>query len=173
MKSHLRSMVAITLVGGMLQGAAWSQPAAGNTTTNSTLPALPAPKKDLPPLQLPEIPGEEMRPEDKEPSNEPPAWEDKNKEQQATPPPAPLPIPAGPAVVDANLVPKRKAIFRVEYDKRLVGYSVFEVSGRMSLVGESSWILKSRSRLKLGVGSKDDSNFESKLMVDTKTLEPT
>lgn len=173
MKSSLRSMVAITLLGGMLHGASWSQPAAGNSTTNSTLPPLPAPKKDLPPLQLPDIPGEEMRPEDKEPASEPPAWEDKNKEQQATPPLVPLPIPTGPAVVDANLVPKRKAIFRVEYDGRLVGYSVFEVSGRMTLAGESSWILKSRSRLKLGVGSKDDSNFESKLMVDTKTLAPT
>lgn len=169
MKSNLKSMVAITLLGGMLHGAGWSQPAAGN----STLPPLPAPKKDLPPLQLPDIPGEEIRPEDKEPAGEPPAWEDKNKEQQATPPPEPLPIPPGPPIVDANLVPKRKAIFRVEYDKRLVGYSVFEVSGRMSLVGESSWILKSHSRLKLGVGSKDDSNFESKLMVDTKTLAPT
>lgn len=167
MKSNFRSLVAVTLLGGMLHGAGWSQPAAGNTTT-----PLPAPKKDLPPLKLPDIPGEEMRPEDREPDSEPAPW-DKGKEATPTPPPEPLPIPAGPAVVDANLVPKRKAIFRVEYDKRLVGYSIFEVSGSMTLVGESSWILKSRSRLKLGVGSKDDSNFESKLMVDTKTLAPT
>ncbi|MBT9583709.1 hypothetical protein IV102_10175 [bacterium] len=64
-------------------------------------------------------------------------------------------------------------LFRIEYDGRLVGYSRFEVTGRMTLVGESSWIIKSQSRLKLGVGSKDDSTFESKLMVDTKTLAPT
>lgn len=169
MKSELKTFLALGLVSGMLISSAWCQPAAGNTTT---LPPLPAPKKDLPPLKLPEIPGEETQPGDDDPVQEPAPWEDKNP-QPATPPPQPLPLPPGPAVVDARLVPNRRALFRIEYDGRLVGYSQFVVTGSMSLVGESSWIIKSQSRLKLGVGTKDDSTFESKLMVDTKTLSPT
>lgn len=167
-KSELRTFVALTLLSGMLYGSAWCQPAAGN----STLPPLPPPKKDLPPLKLPDIPGEEKDPGDDEPDADPAPWENANP-QPATPPPQPLPLPPGPPLVDARLVPNRRALFRIEYDGRLVGYSQFEVTGRMSLVGEASWILKSQSRLKLGVGSKDDSTFESKLMVDTKTLAPT
>jgi hypothetical protein len=169
MKSNLRAFVAISLLGGLLHTLAWSQPP---SPANSTLPPLPAPKKDLPPLKLPDIPGEEMEPGESEPESPEAPWE-KETPQPATPPPAPLPIPPGPAVVDSKLKTNQKMLFRIEYDGRLVGYSHFQVTGRMTLVGESSWILKSQSRLKLGVGSKDDSTFESKLMVDTKTLAPT
>ena len=174
MKSNLRALVAITVLGGILHSGAWSQPPAGNSTSpgNSTLPPLPAPKKNLPPLVLPDIPGEEMEEGDKEPAEPAAPWES-DSPKPATAPPPPLPIPPGPAVVDSNLKANGRSLFRIEYAGRLVGYSRFEVTGRMSLAGESSWILKSQSRLKLGVGSKDDSTFESKLMVDTKTLAPT
>lgn len=174
MKSDLRVFIAATIVGGMLQPAAWSQPSAGNATTptNSTLPA-PTTKKNLPPLKLPDIPGEEMSEETDEPVETEAPWEDESKLPPPAVKPEPLPIPEGPAIVNANLPANTRAIFRIEYDGKLAGYAAYEVSGRMALAGESSWILKSTSRLKLGVGSADDARFESKLMVDTKTLSPT
>lgn len=166
MKSELRAIVAATLVSTLLQAPAWGQPTATNATT-------PAPQsRKLPPLKLPEIPGETMvEEEDTERPAEAP-WEDESRLPPPAQKPESLPIPEGPAIVNANLPLKSRNYFRLEYDGKLVGFASYEVVGRMSLAGESSWILNSNSRLKLGVGSADDAVFESKLMVDTRTLAP-
>jgi hypothetical protein len=153
MNVKIRATLAATLVGSMLF-AVGAEP----------------PRKELPPLKLPEIPGEvidEGEPEEKDPETN---WD---KPAPAATPPAPLPLPTNPAEVDSRLKPNQQYWFRLEYDGKLVGFSRFQVAGRMSLANESSWILNSQSRLKLGVGSKDDSTFQSKLMVDTKSLAPT
>lgn len=167
MKVTFRALAATVIVGGLLHQG-WSQPPGPPAG-----PAPATPKKDLPPLKLPDVPAGVMGDDEEEPgSKSDPLLEEEKPTQLATPP-APLPIPTGPAQVDANLTPKLRQFYRLEYDGRLVGYTSFEVEGRITLANESSWILQSVSRLKLGVGSKDDSTFRSKLMVDTKSLAPT
>ena len=127
--------------------------------TPKVVPNAAGPKVDLPPLKLPDIPGEDPD-------------EPRSKDVKPAAPLPPLPIPPGPAVIDSKLPQRVPYLFRIEYDGRLVGYSGFQVSGVMSLAGQSSFIIDSRSRLKLGVGGPDDSTFVSKLIVDTKTLAP-
>ncbi len=169
-----RTLLSGLIFTGLVGGALWAQPAPGAPQgSGSTGAPTTTAKKKLPPLKLPDIPAGSMDEED-EPEEEPEQapWDRPEAPPPAVPPP-PLPMPEGPAVVNPALQAGQRYWFRLEYDGKLAGFSAFEVTGRMSLADESSWILKSRSRLKLGVGSKDDATFESKLMVDTKTLSPT
>lgn len=173
MKVSLRVLLAASLV-TTFTSAQPTPPKPVSSPANSTVPApathspVSAPrKKNLPPLKLPDV----DLPEDEDMPELPP--DEPTESPTPAPPPEKLPVPEGPAVVNSKLVPNQQGIFRVEYDGRLVGYSRFRVTGSMSLAGESSYILNSDSRLKLGVGSKDDSRFSCKLMVDTKTLAPT
>lgn len=163
---HLKPYLRASLAGAVLTlgvvCTGWAQP----------LPAAsPSPRsKELPPLNLPAIPAGTMDDDDAPAEDSTPAMP--QELPPATLPVAP-PVPEGTPEVNSKLSAHQKNAFRIEYDGKLVGFSMFEVSGRAAVAGESSWIINSISRLKLGVGSKDDSKFEAKLMVDTKTLAPT
>jgi transglutaminase-like putative cysteine protease len=155
-------LLQLLLAGSLSLTAAYAQPTPANTTTPAA-PASPAPKKELPPLNLPDIPGEDKLLPEVETKDE--------KVVPAAPIPA-LPIPAGPAVVKSGLAQNQSQLYRIEYDGKLVGYSRFVISGQMSLGGESSYIINSQAKMKLGKLATDVSTYDSKLIVDSKTLIP-
>lgn len=146
----------------------------------------PAPKQDplvpgaLPPLVLPPMPGdvdegdEDMpaEPGDTVPGEAVPAEPTEPAEGPIAKPPAPLPMPTGPAVVKSDLPVGVPYFFALEYDGKLVGYSRFVVERLMALGGRSSYMLNSDTRVKIGVGSVQDLKFTSRLEVDKKTLSP-
>lgn len=139
----------------------------------------------LPPLVLPPMPGEEgedaekpARPAAPAPDAEDPAGPAEEPAGEApapgtvAQPPAPLPMPAGPAVVKGNLPVGTEYFFALEYEGKLVGYSRFGVERLLELGGSASYILKSATRIKIGVGGVQDLAFQSQLEVDRKTLAP-
>lgn len=142
---------------------------------NPAVPA-PAPKPSndatpgsLPPLVLPDmpdVPGEDFGPDEGEPG------EETSPTAERPAPPPPLPIPDGPAVVKANLPVGSTQLYEILYDGKLVGYSLFQVTGSMGLAGEQFYILDGRGRIKLGVGGVNDTLFLSKLIVEKNTLLP-
>ncbi|MEW6281903.1 MAG: transglutaminase domain-containing protein [Candidatus Eremiobacterota bacterium] len=123
---------------------------------------------ELPPLVLPDMP--DIPPEPDEDGG--PAMPPDEPAEAIPPPPPPLPMPKGPAVVKADLVDGPPRLFEILYDGKLVGFSTFDVRGQMGLAGEQFYILESKGRIKLGVGSVPDTLFISKLLVDRKTLAP-
>jgi transglutaminase-like putative cysteine protease len=157
-----KRLLQIIIAGSLSLSAAHAQQAPANVTTPAA-PASPAPKKELPPLNLPDIPGEDKL-----------LPELDNKDEKIVPaaPIPSLPIPPGPAVVKSGLTQNQAQLYRIEYDGKLVGYSRFVVSGQMSLGGESSYIINSQAKLVLGKGPNDVSNYDSKLIIDSKTLIP-
>ncbi len=143
-------------------------------------PAVPAAQDPLvpdrlPPLILPPLSGEQAEPG--EPGGAPPSEpvEDPTAapvEEPIAQPPAPLPMPKGPAVVRNNLPVGRRYHFALDYDGKLVGYSHFSVDRQLTLGGQSSFLLSSATRIKIGVGGVQDLKFSSQLEVDKKTLAP-
>ncbi|NMA29221.1 MAG: hypothetical protein GX934_15810, partial [Burkholderiales bacterium] len=147
------------------------------------LPAAPAVQDPLvpdrlPPLILPPLPGEKAEPgEQAEPGESAPSepFEDPTAapvEEPIAQPPPPLPMPKGPAVLRNNLPVGRKYHFALDYDGKLVGYSHFSVDRQLTLGGQSSFLLSSATRIKIGVGGVQDLKFSSQLEVDKKTLAP-
>ncbi len=140
-------------------------------------PATPAAKDPLvpdhlPPLILPPLPGDSSEPGDPSPSD---PVEDPTAapvEEPIAQPPPPLPMPQGPAVVRNNLPVGRKYHFALDYDGKLVGYSHFSVDRLLTLGGQSSFMLSSATRIKIGVGGVQDLKFASQLEVDKSTLAP-
>ena len=127
---------------------------------------------------LPPLPGEKAEPgEQAEPGESAPSepFEDPTAapvEEPIAQPPPPLPMPKGPAVLRNNLPVGRKYHFALDYDGKLVGYSHFSVDRQLTLGGQSSFLLSSATRIKIGVGGVQDLKFSSQLEVDKKTLAP-
>lgn len=163
MKNRPQTLIIAALVGAILPVAPVF---AQNSPANATTPANvtnPGPKKELPPLKLPEIPGEDkLLPE----------VEGEDKAVPAAPL-EPLPLPTGPAEIKSGLPQNQPYLFRMEWDGKLIGYSTFIISGQMSLGKQSTYIINSRSKLKLGPHKSDALGYENKLLVDSKTLVPT
>ncbi len=139
-------------------------------------PAPQAPKTDatpgsLPPLVLPPMPDVAPDPDEENFEPDTPAEEPSPGAARPTPPP-PLPMPTGPAVVKPDLPLGSTQLYEILYDGKLVGYSLFQVTGSMGLAGEQFYILDGRGRIKLGVGGVSDTLFLSKLIVEKKTLLP-
>lgn len=132
-------------------------------------PAAPAASpKELPPLNLPPIP--DVNDDDDDMGPDP---MDSDKEVPPPPPlPSPMAIPTGSPVVKADLPINQPRLFALDYDGRLVGFSTYDVTGRIALGGEGFYTVKSRARLKLGVGAADDSTFSTNLVLNSKTLQP-
>ncbi len=143
-------------------------------------PAAPAGKDPLvpdrlPPLVLPPLPGEAEPSEPAEPGDALPVEDPTAKPPAEGPvaqPPAPLPMPSGPLVVRNSLPIGAKYFFSLEYNDKLVGYSRFSVDRLLELGGQSSYMLSSATRIKIGVDGVQDLKFESQLQVDKKTLAP-
>lgn len=140
-------------------------------------PAVPAPAprpastpSSLPPLILPDMPN---LPSDPDEDFEPDTMPDEPGPEAVRPtPPPPLPMPTGTPVVKANLPVGATQLYEILYDGKLVGYSIFQVTGSMGLAGEQYYIMESQGRIKLGVGGIADTLFMSKLIVEKKTLLP-
>ncbi len=173
----LRFILAFSLLasGSPAQEPDQPPPGAPNTTAVPA-PAVPTSQPtstpgSLPPLVLPDMPDVPPDPdEDFEPLEMPP---DEPPPDATRPAPlAPRPMPAGPPVVKANLPVGNAALFEILYDDKLVGFSMYQVTGSMGLAGEQYYILDSRGRIKLGVGGVTDTVFQSKLIVEKKSLEP-
>lgn len=153
-------------------------PSSSGAPINPAVPA-PAPKVpkstqtpgSLPPLVLPPMPDLPSEPDEENFDPDLPSEEPSPEAVRPTPPP-PLPMPTGPAVVKANLPVGSTQLYEILYDGKLVGYSIFQVTGSMGLAGEQYYIMDSRGRIKLGVGGVSDTLFLSKLIVEKNTLLP-
>ena len=142
----------------------WQSPAAlaQEEPPKPAVQTKPVPVKDLPPLKLPDI-----REKDKDLPT--------NSGTPATPaaaPPKVRPLPTGPAVVKAGIKTSGARYFKIFYDGNVVGWSRYRVSGEMSLGGTDAVILNSEGELRLGFGKVVPSKFQSRLMLDRKTLRP-
>lgn len=135
-------------------------------------PSRPAPTTNYPSadptLHLPEVHNEDMD------EDVPPMVEEKSQANATVNTmPAVLPVPTAPPICKPQLPTTLVRTFRVDYAGRLVGYSRFDISGTMSLGGDTAYIIDSQARLKLGVGAPSDSNFAAKMMASTTDLSPT
>ncbi|HXE72571.1 MAG TPA: hypothetical protein VNO81_07910, partial [Candidatus Nitrosotenuis sp.] len=166
----LATLVLLFLAACLWAGAAPSQesPASPSPAASPLVPRT----QDLPPLELPPIPEEEGAGVEDEPGQ--PGMEEV-PEAPASPAqaPAPLPVPTGTPLVKPDLPIGGVRFYALEYDGHLVGYSRYEVERLMELGGQSSYLLREESRIKLGLGAIDDARFTAKLMVNRKDLTPT
>lgn len=87
----------------------------------------------------------------------------------------PLPvaeIPQGPLVVKNNLAIGTDNYFAIEYAGQLVGYSQYKINRLLTLGGQSTYVMDSASRIKMGVDSIQDLKFTANTQIDKKTLAP-
>ncbi|MBQ7501540.1 hypothetical protein IJT93_02330 [bacterium] len=87
--------------------------------------------------------------------------------------PLPQPeIPQGKRFVKNELPVGQNYYFAIEYAGQLVGYSKFKINRLVTLGGESTYVMESASRLKLGIHKIQDLEFTSNAQIDKKTLSP-
>lgn len=122
--------------------------------------ATPLPSEDLPPLNLPNLP--DTRRGDSAPPT---------KAEIPTPPP-PLPLPKGPAVVRSDIKRSGERYFKLFYSGQWVGWSKFRVTGEMALGETDAVIISSLGEVRVGFGQIVPAQFESRLMLDRKSLRP-
>jgi transglutaminase-like putative cysteine protease len=155
-KSFLARWIAIPLLIGLI-GA--SSPVVAQEEEPKAEVREPVPVNELPPLNLPELPGEKDKPVEERPD--------------IPEPPPPRPEPEGPAVIKAGIQPTGTRYFKLFYDGKPVGWSMFRISGQMKLGETDAIILNSAGELRLGFGENIvPSRFQAKLMIDRKTLRP-
>ena len=184
---RLSLVAAVLAILFLVPASAWPQESAPAPPAAPATPAAPAGKDplvpdQLPPLVLPPMPDEEpglpatpgaadeVSPDDDLPPLDEPA--PPPAEGQVAQPPPPLPMPTGPRVLKGDLPVGASYFFELQYGGKPVGYSRFAVERLLELGGQSSYMLKSATRVKVGVGSIQDLKFESQLEVDKKTLAP-
>lgn len=90
------------------------------------------------------------------------------REKTAAPTPKPS-VKPGARLVKVG----QEAYFSIFWQKTLVGYSHFVVEKELQLAGERFFIIGSQSRIKMGMGSIDDLQFDSRLTVRADDLTPT
>lgn len=87
----------------------------------------------------------------------------------------PLPeteIPQGPRVIKNNLAVGSDNYFAIEYAGQLVGYSQYKINRLLTLGGQSTYVMDSTSRIKMGVDAVQDLKFTANTQIDKKTLAP-
>ncbi|MGM9998672.1 MAG: transglutaminase domain-containing protein [Candidatus Bruticola sp.] len=87
----------------------------------------------------------------------------------------PLPveeIPQGAPIIKNNLAVGRDNYFAIEYAGQLVGYSHYKINRLLTLGGQSTYVMDSASRIKMGVDSVQDLKFTANTQIDKKTLAP-
>ncbi|MGM9991350.1 MAG: transglutaminase domain-containing protein [Candidatus Bruticola sp.] len=87
----------------------------------------------------------------------------------------PLPIgeiPQGTPVLKNNLAVGIDNYFAIEYSDQLVGYSHYKINRLLTLGGQSTYVMDSASRIKMGVDSVQDLKFTANTQIDKKTLAP-
>lgn len=87
----------------------------------------------------------------------------------------PLPeqeIPQGPRVIKNNLAIGTDNYFAIEYAGQLVGYSQYKINRLLTLGGQSTYVMDSASRIKMGVDTVQDLKFTANTQIDKKTLAP-
>lgn len=141
-----------------------SPPAEAGPATSPSLPpatnTLPIPVNELPPLELPDLPGTAPKAPGSEATIDIPA------------PLPPLPMPKGPAVVKADIKPTGQRYFKLFYNGQWIGWSKFRVTGEMALGDTDALIISSIGEVRVGFGQVSPSQFESRLMLDRKSLRP-
>ena len=93
------------------------------------------------------------------------------KLELAQPLPA-LETPQGERVIKNNLPVGIDNYFAIEYAGKLVGYSHFRINRLLTLGGQSTYVLDSSSRIKLGIDTVQDLQFTANAQIDKKTLSP-
>lgn len=87
----------------------------------------------------------------------------------------PLPepeIPQGKRFIKNDLPVGKDYYFAIEYAGQLVGFSKFKINRLVTLGGQSTYVMESSSRLKLGIHKVQDLKFTSNAQIDKKTLSP-
>lgn len=87
----------------------------------------------------------------------------------------PLPemeVPQGARVIKNNLAVGTDNYFAIEYAGQLVGYSQYKINRLLTLGGQSTYVMDSASRIKMGVDSVQDLKFTANTQIDKKTLAP-
>ncbi len=87
----------------------------------------------------------------------------------------PLPeseVPQGPRVVKNDLAIGTDNYFAIEYAGQLVGYSQYKINRLLTLGGQSTYVMDSASRIKMGVDTVQDLKFTANTQIDKKTLAP-
>ena len=83
-----------------------------------------------------------------------------------------LEIPQGPRVIKNNLAIGTDNYFAIEYAGQLVGYSQYKINRLLTLGGQSTYVMDSASRIKMGVDTVQDLKFTANTQIDKKTLAP-
>jgi transglutaminase-like putative cysteine protease len=156
-KSFLARWIAIPLMIGLF--AAYSPSVAQEEQPKEEV-REPVPVNELPPLNLPDLPSDKDDPIDTQDRPDIPE------------PPAPRPEPKGPAVVKAGIQPTGSRFFKLFYDGKPIGWSMFRISGQMKLGETDALILNSAGELRVGFENIVPSKFEAKLMIDRNSLRP-
>lgn len=157
-----------------------SKKASSSATSEKAMP-IPATAEGSPEVEdnLPEVTGN--NPWDKyAPAPSPTKAKKKNtakikerpaKLELAQPLPEPE-IPQGPRVIKNNLAVGTDNYFAIEYAGQLVGYSQYKINRLLTLGGQSTYVMDSASRIKMGVDTVQDLKFTANTQIDKKTLAP-
>ena len=157
-----------------------SKKASGSTAPSKAMP-IPATAEGSPEVEdnLPEVTGN--NPWDKYAPAPSPVKAKKKNTAKIEERPAklelaqPLPeqeIPQGPRVIKNNLAVGTDNYFAIEYAGQLVGYSQYKINRLLTLGGQSTYVMDSASRIKMGVDTVQDLKFTANTQINKKTLSP-